>query len=56
MTDMATGPVCGMAVERQAAPNYRYDGQTYYFCSSASRDEFTAAPDHFPYPSAAAGV
>ena len=46
MTDMATDPVCGMAVEREGAPHYRHDGQTFFFCAAACREEFAAAPDH----------
>ncbi len=47
LSDMATDPVCGMAVEREATPHYRHDSQTYYFCSPACRDEFAASPGHF---------
>jgi putative ABC transport system ATP-binding protein len=50
LSDMATDPVCGMAVEREGTPHYRHDGQTYYFCSSACRDEFAASPGRFPQP------
>jgi putative ABC transport system ATP-binding protein len=41
ISDLATDPVCGMAVEREAVLHYRRDGQTWFFCSSACRDEFT---------------
>jgi P-type Cu+ transporter len=38
---MATDPVCGMAVaERAAELTLVRDGRTYYFCSSACRDEY----------------
>ena len=47
MSEMATDPVCGMAVERGAAPHYRWDGATYFFCSGACRDEFAAEPERF---------
>ena len=47
LSEMATDPVCGMAVEREGTPHYRHDGQTYYFCSPACREEFAAAPGHF---------
>ena len=47
MSDMATDPVCGMAVERERAPHYRHNGQTYFFCSAPCREEFAAAPDRF---------
>ena len=56
MTDMATDPVCGMAVERDDAPHYRHDGNTFFFCSVACRDEFTAAPQRFATQTAAAGA
>jgi putative ABC transport system ATP-binding protein len=54
ISEMATDPVCGMAVERQDAPHYRHDGQTYFFCSTECRDEFAAAPAHFLRPRAGA--
>jgi putative ABC transport system ATP-binding protein len=47
MSDLAVDPVCDMAVERQGTPHYRHDGRTWYFCSLACRDEFTAAPARF---------
>jgi putative ABC transport system ATP-binding protein len=47
MTDMATDPVCGMAVERRDAPHYRHDGTTYFFCAATCREEFTAEPARF---------
>ncbi len=50
LSDMATDPVCGMATEREDTPHYRHDGQTYYFCSPACRDEFTATPSRFLQP------
>ncbi len=52
MTDMATDPVCGMAVEREGSPHYRWDGQTYFFCSPGCRGEFSARPDRFLRPRA----
>lgn len=48
MSEMATDPVCGMAVEREGALHYRRDGMTSFFCSSACRDEFAAEPERFP--------
>ena len=36
MSELATDPVCGMAVEREHAPHYRHDGHTSFFCSPAS--------------------
>lgn len=47
MTDLVTDPVCGMAVEPDAAPHYRRAGQTWFFCSTACRDAFRAAPELF---------
>lgn len=48
ISEMATDPVCGMAVERApGAPHYQHDGQTYYFCSTEDRDEFSADPEKF---------
>ena len=47
LSEMATDPVCGMAVEREGTPHYRHDGQTYYFCSPACREEFAASPGRF---------
>lgn len=47
MTEMATDPVCGMAVEREDAPHVRHDGETFFFCSTACRDEFAADPRRF---------
>ncbi|MBI5946971.1 MAG: ATP-binding cassette domain-containing protein [Chloroflexi bacterium] len=40
--EMATDPVCGMAVERDVAIAGDRDGQTYYFCARGCRDEFLA--------------
>jgi len=47
MSEMATDPVCGMAVERERAPHYRRDGTTSFFCSKECRDEFVAEPERF---------
>jgi putative ABC transport system ATP-binding protein len=47
MSEMATDPVCGMAVERDATPHFVNDGRTWSFCSAACRDEFAADPDRF---------
>jgi YHS domain-containing protein len=43
LSEMATDPVCGMAVEREGTPHYRHDGQTYYFCSPPVA---TSSPPH----------
>ncbi|HEU4542768.1 MAG TPA: heavy metal translocating P-type ATPase [Jiangellaceae bacterium] len=43
----ATDPICGMSVEREhAAAQASHLGRTYYFCSTACRDEFVADPAH----------
>jgi len=47
MSEMASDPVCGMAVEREGTAHYRHDGQTYYFCSTACREEFATAPENY---------
>jgi len=47
MNEMATDPVCGMAVEREGTPHHVHDGQTWFFCSALCRDEFAADPDRF---------
>ena len=41
--EMATDPVCGMAVERDKAITAEWDGQTFYFCAQGCRDEFVGA-------------
>ena len=43
MLEMATDPVCGMAVERDKAITAAWDGQTFYFCAQGCRDEFVGA-------------
>lgn len=47
ISEMATDPVCGMAVEREGSPHFAHDGQTHFFCSPACRDEFAADPERF---------
>ena len=47
MSEMVTDPVCGMAVEREATPHFVNDGRTWFFCSTACRDEFATDPDRF---------
>jgi len=47
ISEMATDPVCGMAVEHEGSPHFAFEGQTYFFCSTACRDEFAAQPDRF---------
>ena len=41
------GPASGMAVDRTDGPRFRYDGTTYFSCSSACREEFAGAPGRF---------
>jgi YHS domain-containing protein len=44
--DFATDPVCGMQVEKTAAPaSAMHGGQRYYFCSDSCQQRFTT-PDH----------
>ena len=40
IVEMATDPVCGMAVERDVSVTGVRDGGTYYFCAKGCRDEF----------------
>lgn len=47
MSEMATDPVCGMAVEHEGAPHLVHDGRTWSFCSTACRDEFSTDPERF---------
>lgn len=44
---LATDPVCGMAVEREKAPQAQWQGKSYYFCSRGCREEFLLEPDKF---------
>ena len=45
-TGYAKDPICGMQVEKTAAPaTTRHDGQTYYFCSEHCQRRFTTSPD-----------
>lgn len=45
MSEMATDPVCGMAVtaDVERTPHVTLEGATHWFCSAACRDEFTHA-------------
>jgi YHS domain-containing protein len=41
-------PVCGMTVTREhAAATYDFQGKTYYFCSTACRDDFVKDPQKY---------
>jgi putative ABC transport system ATP-binding protein len=44
---MAVDPVCGMSVAQDHGLHYRYDGTTWWFCSTQCRDEFVTRPEHF---------
>jgi Cu+-exporting ATPase len=44
----AKDPVCGMAVDPStAARREAYRGRTYYFCSAACHEQFTADPQRY---------
>jgi len=43
IVEIATDPVCGMAVEREKAVSAEWNGQTVFFCSRGCRDEFLGA-------------
>ena len=46
-------PVCGMTIDAEAAAGQsRYEGQTYYFCSTECRTKFDANPRQFAGSSA----
>jgi YHS domain-containing protein len=37
-------PVCGMSVDPDKAESSRYEGETFYFCSTNCKDTFEAQP------------
>jgi putative ABC transport system ATP-binding protein len=43
VVEMATDPVCGMAVEREGAIVGERAGERFYFCARGCRDEFLAS-------------
>src|SRR5579864_5392638 len=46
-----TDPVCGMHVKPgEAAGNYNYQDQTYYFCGLGCAAKFRANPDRYLKP------
>jgi YHS domain-containing protein len=46
--DKQTDPVCGMQIEKtDAAGQSDYEGRTFYFCSSACKEQFDANPTRF---------
>ena len=45
---MVKDPVCGMTIARDSAAGHsEYQGETYYFCSAACKQNFDAAPASF---------
>jgi YHS domain-containing protein len=42
LVSVAIDPVCGKAVEREAATTVVADGETPYFCSTGCRDEYAS--------------
>ena len=48
IVEMATDPVCGMAVERDESVTGMRDGEIYYFCAKGCRDEFLASREPAP--------
>ncbi len=45
---MEKDPVCGMQIEKAgAAGQSDYEGQTYYFCSSACQEKFETDPTQY---------
>jgi Cu+-exporting ATPase len=45
---MVRDPVCGMDIDpATAAASEKYEGMTYYFCSSGCHERFKADPDQF---------
>lgn len=48
IVNMATDPVCGMAVERERAVSQQRDGELLFFCSNGCRAEFLAADGQGP--------
>ena len=47
VSEMVTDPVCGMTVEREGPFHYRLNASTYFFCSSACRDDFAVDPEKY---------
>ena len=47
LQEMATDPVCGMAIEQGRAVSEAWDGRTWFFCSKGCREEFRADPGAF---------
>lgn len=48
MKTITKDPVCGMNVsEHQAAAKSLYRGKTYYFCSTACKEQFDKDQGHY---------
>jgi putative ABC transport system ATP-binding protein len=47
MAQMTVDPVCGMSVAIAQGPHYQHGGRTWWFCSSACRDEFAIDPARY---------
>jgi putative ABC transport system ATP-binding protein len=47
MVTMVTDPVCGMAVERENALDFEWEGRTFYFCARGCLDDFAKNPEQF---------
>ena len=50
LATMTTDPVCGMTVAQHDQPHLQQDSITWWFCSTACRDEFAANPNRFSQP------
>ena len=47
---MTIDPVCGMDVdEEDSAGKAKYEGKTYYFCSTDCKREFQDAPESYAF-------
>ncbi len=45
---MATDPVCTMKVDEETTEfTSEYDGEIYYFCSNACKEEFESDPERY---------
>ena len=48
MSDKVTDPVCGMTIDpEKAAGSSKYEGKTYYFCSTGCEKKFEADPQKY---------
>jgi putative ABC transport system ATP-binding protein len=47
VVEMATDPVCGMALEREKAFSAEWAGRTFFFCARGCRREFQLSPQSF---------